>query len=438
LTYTTHRWDGRSKDQKINCPKRYLEAYITFTAKFERITLLLFCLGNNVNKTIMSIKDDYSTYHGVSKIDEVELWESTLSLNQKSYRLGFFQSMEMAAFVSDIENFRANGIKANNLNREYKIVEHSSDYVKVCTSDGIEFVVNVCTDSSEYQSAAPPKQKALHNPSMNIVSSYGDGTPSFPPLYNSWHRDVASYQTVSTAFTYDITFPHQNSLGLNLKPYYVSYSSGGLHKTIGCLLVIDATPFLASIIAPGDLIIRINNISLPLPCDVFDFDAATRAITSAKAPRTIRFLRPYGVTRLISPAEIMLFMSNDGVYDKNSTVLYPSSLAASDFSKTNANPVPSEKGLSESATTSGDAEAKMPDVVQSQTTTGVDSSASVQPTTATTDIQLTASIDKMLSPLAKFQVVLNSTNSTQSLQLVYLDSDVSLIFILTLSIYSIF
>ena len=61
---------------------------------------------------------------------------------------------------------------------------------------------------------------------------------------------------------------------------------------MGCLTIVDATPFLASIISPGDLLVKINETDLALPGDKFDFDKATRAITSSLPPRILRLVRP--------------------------------------------------------------------------------------------------------------------------------------------------
>lgn len=225
----------------------------------------------------------------------------------------------------------------------------------------------------------------MANPFLSTCA-YGDGTPTIHSYNPNFQKEVQSYQMLSSSFCFEIIFPHQNSLGLNLKPHAISYSSSGGFKSIGCLLVIDASAFLSSILSPGDIILRINDINLCQTGDKFDFDMATKAITSAKAPRNVRFLRSYGLNYSLSPAEIMLHMTNNGVHNNSS----PTSLF---------NP--------------GNTPTAFPPTLQLESTSSGDSTAVLDVTT-----------NLIPQPSAKFQVLINPTNATQSLQLMYLDPEV--------------
>ncbi len=121
--------------------------------------------------------------------------------------------------------------------------------------------------------------------------------PQAPPAEVSrpWSKRIFGSQVLAANFTFDITFPHQNSLGLNLKPHFITASQFcGNNMHFGALVVFDVTSFLSQLVFPGDLLIRVNDVNLCGPSDSFDFDAATKSITNAKSPRVLRFFRPNG------------------------------------------------------------------------------------------------------------------------------------------------
>ena len=137
------------------------------------------------------------------------------------------------------------------------------------------------------------------------------------------------------------------------------FSSAAGLKFMGTLVVAEATALLSTIVYPGDIVLRINEHDLTGFSHSFDFETATNLITSTKPPRVIRILRPLGPEHTISPAEVGCFLGY------STTAMCK---ACSDVDETSPE------------------------------------------------------IPKAIQPTAKFHVVVNSSNSSQSLQLMNLEA----------------
>jgi hypothetical protein len=222
-------------------------------------------------------------------------WVSTIRVDNKIVTIGSFPSAVAAALARDMELLRRYGEEAPDLNFQYEII--SCDEKELVLSDSRKVKITVERDSREGAELTGPTPLKLSQgrESVNAPMLCPD---SFANLIAAntmpWPERTQSAFSISTAFSYEISFPHQNSLGLNLKPLSLTYPLGSGSRTIGCLTIVDATPFLASVIMPGDILVRINSTELALPGHLFDFEKATKAITSAEPPRVLRFIRPSG------------------------------------------------------------------------------------------------------------------------------------------------
>ncbi len=129
-----------------------------------------------------------------------------------------------------------------------------------------------------------------------------------------WGRRVTSSLVLPVNFVFEITTQFQTSLGLNLKPLHFMNSTDsntcGTPHYFAVIVVNEATTFLSHVVMPGDLLLKVNDIDLCGPAEIFDFDSCTRTITAAKLPRTLRFFRHNGSTsHSLNIAEIKLAMS---------------------------------------------------------------------------------------------------------------------------------
>ena len=105
---------------------------------------------------------------------------------------------------------------------------------------------------------------------ITIGADYSFNTP--------WKEAVFSAFTQTTSFAYEVTFNHQNSLGLNLKSHCIPYALGSSKRQFGSLLVVEANA-LGTIIRPGDLLIKVNKIELASGDMTFNFENATRYVS---------------------------------------------------------------------------------------------------------------------------------------------------------------
>jgi hypothetical protein len=135
-----------------------------------------------------------------------------------------------------------------------------------------------------------------------------------------WSDRVESCYHASATFAYEVTVPHQKSLGLNLKPHTLNCSIGaGTKRKLGCVIVVDAAQPLFPIVYHGDILLRVNDVSLiTAPHEEFNFEKTAKAITSATAPRTLRFMRPAGLASNMYPSaiEVLLLSTESSVIAK--------------------------------------------------------------------------------------------------------------------------
>ena len=132
-------------------------------------------------------------------------------------------------------------------------------------------------------------------------------------LVKSWQDRVNSSYPVTVAYTYEIVVPHSNSLGLSLKTSSVSYNVGSKNMA-QYISVLDAKEPLNMILYTGDIILKVNNVSLiSTPENAITYEAAVKAITTAEVPRHIKILRLPVINNantLPSPLELSLFASD--------------------------------------------------------------------------------------------------------------------------------
>ena len=141
-------------------------------------------------------------------------------------------------------------------------------------------------------------------------------TTVLPDHDKPWARRVHMCQVLPVNFIFEITTQFHSPLGLNLKPLHFMHTTANQHGTkyYAVLLVVEATSFLAQVVLPGDLLLKVNEIELCSEADVFDFDSCTRAIMTAKGSRTLRFFRPNGsASHSLSVAELRLAVSPEAV-----------------------------------------------------------------------------------------------------------------------------
>lgn len=237
-------------------------------------------------------------------------WIATVTVDGREYNLGKYISMDEAAIAYDMEILRAYGIDENYLNFSYKIIEKDeNNRLKLLDSRGVEFVVDVCPDLQSYEPSSPPELRMYEPAPIPSIPLLSEGAPPRSSLIRPWLTRVTTSYTPGTSFCYEITFPEQNPLGLSLKPKSIYYSSYGMNKYMGTLVVEESQTLLSTIVYPGDILLRINQTNLTNFGDDFDFEAATNIISSINGPRIVRFLRPLGPDHTLSPAEVACFLS---------------------------------------------------------------------------------------------------------------------------------
>ena len=253
-----------------------------------------------------------STFYGVSRSGFE--WIAQLDFNDQCYKIGRYDNKLAAAAAYDMEALRAYGKDFPELNFKYEVLESLENGMKLRDSTGCDFFVDRVSEAGEYIPISVPAAP-IYNPVGGTYGNYVNAPVSegAPPVCfagsRTWYKRIVSAHTPSTSFCYEITFPHTNSLGLNLRPRCITYSSGGGQKYMGALVVVEITSLLSSIVYPGDILLCINGRSLVDFGDSYEFDKCTSAITSSPAPRIVRFLRPVGPTQPLSGAELSLFVT---------------------------------------------------------------------------------------------------------------------------------
>jgi hypothetical protein len=140
-----------------------------------------------------------------------------------------------------------------------------------------------------------------------VCSPYGVALilPGKADMTRRWSERLARSYHPTAAFAFEVTFTFQSSLGLQLRPFLLTYSVAGGKRILGCCVVIDSSNSPTQIVQAGDILLSINGMSLigttPHPqvdaevkagsSSEFNFDASVKAISQATTPRTIRFLR---------------------------------------------------------------------------------------------------------------------------------------------------
>ena len=167
---------------------------------------------------------------------------------------------------------------------------------------------SVIIDLEQDVSSQTSTQKILQTYDLNLGSGVrkidSDVIPVFNDAYNqNWDDRITSSYVHPVSYTYEITFEHSNSLGLNLKPCFVPYAAGLAKRSLGCLLVMNTNSTLGTIVRPGDILLKVNGQELASAFGVFSFDTHTKMILKETAPRTVRFIRPGSVP--LSPLEIL-------------------------------------------------------------------------------------------------------------------------------------
>jgi hypothetical protein len=246
---------------------------------------------------------DDNTFIGVDFKDSE--WHASAVIGSKKIHLGSYPSARTAAVARDMELLRSLGEEAaDDLNFGYDVVSSTSTELVVIDSGGAKINVSLSGEKEYVPIQAPTGRKP---PSREVVTASA-ALPRVWPLqsYNcqAWAARTQTASQVAAAFSYEIKFPFQTSLGLNLKPHSMAYSQAGGGKFVGCLTVVDAATSLASVIHPGDILLKVNDTELVLPGHLFDFERATRAITQASTPRVLRLLRPYCPSIAPSPVEM--------------------------------------------------------------------------------------------------------------------------------------
>lgn len=254
------------------------------------------------------------------------LWDASLSVNESIFPIGSFQTKLAAAVAHDMEALRAYGLNAH----EHVIFSYQlrtgeqCNHGKMkkifdarCLRTNMSFVVDIApSDSAEGYVPVTCKKPVLQSDRFvsSMVFSHGIPPPKID-ISRRWMDRVSSSFALSAAFTYEVTFPTQQSLGINLKVHGISYSAGSGGRILGCCIVVETiNTKIASIILPGDILLKVNGASLlGSPKEGFDFDKVTQLISTAPSPRTIKILRPAGISPnfCISPAEIFLLHAED-------------------------------------------------------------------------------------------------------------------------------
>ena len=154
---------------------------------------------------------------------------------------------------------------------------------------------------------------------VNTHPCSSTGEPKLPSkgdIHRLWDGRVQTAYPVFVPFAYEISVPHSNSLGINLKAHTVQYPIGAAGKFLHCCAVTDASPPLNNVVMAGDILLKVNDKPLVSNDSTEQsFEASVKLIQTASTPRVIRFLRVGGHTYNLypSPAEIILFANERDV-----------------------------------------------------------------------------------------------------------------------------
>lgn len=234
-------------------------------------------------------------------------WVVEIMEKGKIICLGRFDSFKTAALVHDIDVLRKRNLEDDKepLIESYEEIQSSHGQYQCRDQNGTIFTVFSGSQRIETEKEFSQTES---------INSKLDTSLAMPVMRIDYKRRfverAASLFTPSATFAYDITFPFQHALGLNLTPHFLQYSSQGGKRVLGCCIVVEAlNAALNSLVLPGDILLKINDICLlGSSADGFNFDNVTKLIQNASVPRVIRFMRPAGssVNLLPSPVEAQL------------------------------------------------------------------------------------------------------------------------------------
>ena len=300
--------------------------------------------------------------------------------------IGNYGSARQAAIAHDMEALSAYGpnIEANNLNFAYILspdpeavgqsmpptgssalgyaedtepltsasMTNMTSMVVTCkdSSVGVEgTTVLVCGSPDVYEPVLAPRPLPVHAQIATASTENGIATSSqvqvhcnAPPPADPAKPLVERLNTVchpSTSYVFDVHFPSQASLGINLAPHHVVGGSSLVGPGLGAAAVEGVIiPALPSAVRRGDVLVSVNNTPLFGPADKWTLADCTQPVTSTKPPRVVRFIRPTGsgVNSVLSPVELQLALTAAPVaqYSLDTTADETVTLKLGDLDKT--------------------------------------------------------------------------------------------------------
>lgn len=275
-----------------------------------------------------------------------------MTRSRKINQIGLFFSEEQAAISHDMQALKTYGLLAHDmLNFSY---EYDEEYWNETSQKSLKLrlsgatVIIECDGEEEQEPKGPIPETTIEMSTSDLVAVVPDvvnieaevvdsflcsppGTAAVLPgksdVSRRWPERLVSSFYPTAAFAYEVTFMHQSSLGLQLRPLMLTYSVAGGKRTLGCCVVIDSSQSPSPLVLAGDILVSVNGQSLIGPQPLagsdqresqrevsggFSFDSSVKAISQASAPRTIRFLRTAGLStnQQLSPAEASLLVSD--------------------------------------------------------------------------------------------------------------------------------
>lgn len=179
------------------------------------------------------------------------------------------------------------------------------------------------TDVSEYPSENKKQKIEVHNGGLvedKVAFVYTPFIQEKPDVNLKWCERVFSSYLPCAAFSYEMVFPQDCSIPFELKHQEFTYSIYDRKKVLSCLVVRSPKLFMAAVVRPGDVILKVNDISFTVPPgEEFSMENMLKKLDDVRKEQfTIRFLRVGGMASnfMPSPAEILLFQSDKNVAAK--------------------------------------------------------------------------------------------------------------------------
>lgn len=233
-------------------------------------------------------------------------WHASATIRNKKCYIGSFSSSRAAAIARDMELLRCLGEDAaEELNFEYEIEKSTATELVVVDSRGAHINIMLQRDGDYFPVVREPSKKAERREVLTAPIVVPSSWPQLSYNHIPWADRTQTASVISAAFSYEVEFPFQSSLGLNLKPHSIMYSQSGGGSFVGCLTVLDATQYLSTVIRPGDVLLRVNDKDLVFPGHEFEFEKTTKIIMNASTPRVLRLMRAHCPGEPPSPAEVL-------------------------------------------------------------------------------------------------------------------------------------